>query len=674
MVFQDNILEKNQPNIGVDDIAKINTEVYLDYKSARQNRYSKMVENDNFYHNDHFDEIERKEIIARGQAPLAINVVYPILKQMISLITGGDPIWDVDPVTDADKEYAYMFRHLLYGTWYHSRGSRHFSQIVKNCVITGVGYGAVNPSYRGIFGMDFTWIPYHHVYIDPSSSDFDVNDADNIIISRVLSSKQIGRFLSLSDNEVKEIITSPPIDEGVESEEEETRVPLYTVSRKGNFARVIQRLSLERRKVYIVTPKKRQLGGSNNIGSQKVYFEIDENLKKLQSQGIIEIKERERTVLGKYISVNGWGRRYYLPIDNYNVVPFFDEFNGNPYALGEMDFLYGLQRALNKNVMLMILNATLANSLKMLAPKDSINKREYEESYSLPGVLIEYEWSEGMPPPHAIMPQPLSSEFFAFPQRLINIMEYVTGIFGVIQGNPEGAPRTASGLISLQNYGGQKIKLLGRSINEALSTVGNVAIQLFQNYAPYNQLMTYKDSDNKLVAFPYNTLTANPQTGDIVIENDLSIGKYRATVSIKQHMGAERQQQAAVLSNLAAQTGASVLLKPILKLADIPDADKVADELDEVARMKATIGQLENELKRVNQVNNQLQNEIIQMSQKVSLKQFESKLNDLYNKIKSEVSVNVTNELNDFRNQMIQSQSMQNENMRNQNINENITE
>lgn len=646
---EDNILEKNQPTIGVDDIAKINNEVYLDYKSARQSRYSKMVENDNFYHNDHFDEQERKDIIARGQAPLAINVVYPILKQMISLLTGGDPIWDVDPVSDTDKEYAYMFRHLLYGTWYHSRGSRHFSQIVKNCVITGVGYGAVNPSYRGIFGMDFTWVPYHHVLIDPSSSDFDINDADNVIVSRVLSTKQIGRFLNLSDDEVKRILESPS-DEGVESEEDETRVPLYSVSRKGNFARVIQRLSLERRKVYIVTPKKRQ---PNGISSQKVYFEIDENLKRLQSQGAIEIKEKERTVLGKYISVRGWGKKYYLPIDNYNVVPFFDEFNGNPYALGEMDFLYGLQRALNKNVMLMILNATLANSLKMLAPKDSINKREYEESYSLPGVLIEYEWSEGMPAPQPIMPQPLSNEFFAFPQRLINIMEYVTGIFGVIQGNPEGAPRTASGLISLQNYGGQKIKLLGRSINEALSTVGNVAIQLFQNYAPYNQLITYKDSDNKLVAFPYNTLTAN-ENGDIIIENDLSVGRYRATVSIKQHMGAERQQQAAVLSNLAAQTGASVLLKPILKLADIPEADKIADELDEIVKMKTTIGQLENELKRVNQINNQLQNEIIQMSQKVSLKQFESRLNELYNKIKSEVSVNVANELNNFRNQLIQ--------------------
>jgi len=653
-------LEQNQPKVVADDISKLNDEVYKEYKSARMKRYNDMVENDAFYHNQHYTEAEENEIIARGQAPLAINVMYPIIKQMISLLTGGDPVWTVDPVTEADKEYAYRFRHLLYGTWYHSRASRHLVQIIKNCVIAGAGYAYINPSYKEIFGMQFSWLPYHNVYVDPYAADFDIADADNVVISKVLSRKQIANFLQLSDVEITDIL-KVPASGGVEEEDEKMRLPRYVSSRKGDTGRVIQRLSLERQKVYVITPKKINNEG---ITSQKIYFELTSDLQRMQAQGIINIEVKERTVLAKYISVRDWGKKYYLPIDNYTVIPFYDEFNGNPFALGEVDFLYGLQRALNKFILLAILNATLANNMKMMAPKDSINKVLYESSYSTPGALIEYEWQEGMPPPTEINPTPLSSEFFAFPQRLINIMEYVTGIFGVIQGNPENAPRTASGLISLQNYGGQKVKLLGRNVNEALSTAGNVAIQLFQNYAPYNQVMSYSNSDKKLEVFPYNTLKVD-EKGDIVIENDLSIGKYRATVSIQQQFGSERQQQAAVLANLAAQTKATALIGPILKLADIPEADKIADELNELAKAKATVEQLQEQLKRVEQVNNQMQNEIIQMSQKVSLKEFESRLDTLYNRIKSEVGVNVANELNSFRTELMAGANQSQEGIKN---------
>jgi hypothetical protein len=627
-----------------EQFATENKECFKENRDARNEWYGDRVDRDNFYHNKHYEDSEETEIIKRGQAPLAINVVYAIVKQMISLLTSNDPVWDVSPVTEADKSYTYLMRGLMDATWYMSKGSRQLSMIAKDMTVVGVGYGMVSPRMVGnnmIAHMQH--IPYHHVYVSPDTREIDYQDADNLVISKMSSYRQIAELLNRTVDEVKEMADDS--DTNAEDEEPVTKYTRYTSPMTRDtkrYARVIQRLSMETVDCYDIIP----IGDVAIL--RKTYFSMTPQLDKLESEGKIRIEKRRKKVVAKYISVGKYGERYYLPIETYNLVPFIDEFTGNPYPLGEVDFLYGLQRALNKFILLAILNATLSNNMRMMAPEGSIDKDMYEQSYAIPGSLTTYKWEAGMPEPKQFDPKPLGSEFFAFPKTLISMMEYITGIFGVVQGNPEGAPRTASGLMSLQNYGGQKIKLLGRNLNDALTSLGDVGIALFQNFAPYNQTISYfKDGTPDPQTVQYNQLSV--QNGKVAVQNDISNSQFKTRVIIHQNYGSERQMKAAMLGNLAAQTRSPALIGPILKLADIPEADKIAQDIDAINQAQSTIEQMQKSIQDLTTRNTTLEREVLNMAKQVDFTQFAAQLDIILGKIKNELGAEVATEMSQFK-------------------------
>ena len=635
-----------------DQDAKLNRDTFLQYRASRQKWYTDRVENDRFYHNVQYTDGEEKDIKAKGQSPVTINITHAIVKQIISFLTANSPTWYVDPVGDSDKQSTYLFRKLLEATWYQSRGRRQFSQICKEVGVTGIGYGMVTPKASNPFGVDFKRVPYHNVYIDPYSSEFDFSDADNIIISKLLSKNQASIFLDLSLDDIDQYAAS---DETMAMPSDDPMVSNYPryILPTGNMksrVRIIQRMTIEKTPAYIITPI------DNKVPlTRKIYFKLDDRLKQLEARKWIKIEKKDLKALAKYISLGKYCEKYYLPMDSYNITPFIDEYAGNPYPLGALDFLYGLQRTLNKFILLTILNASLSNNMKMIAVKNSINKQQYEDSYAVPGTLLEWEPNPEMPDggkPEQINPVPLSNEFFAFPQLIISMMEYITGIFGVMQGNPDSAPRTASGLMSLQNFGGQKVKLLGRNMEDALVNVGNNTITLFQNYAGFNQVISYFNEQSGVTEqLKFNTLNVY-DGGKFNIENDLSVGKYTARVEIRQDYGSERQAKAAVLANVMAQTKTMALLKPILKLADIPEADEVLKEVDEIAKLTQQGQQQQQALQRMQTVNDQLQNEILRKSQKVELTQFVASLEMLKAKLEKEFGIRVEQEFSSVEQQL----------------------
>lgn len=640
--------------------AALNRDILEEYYAARSPRYVDAVENDRFYHNVQYTEAEKAQIIADGQAPLAINTSYAIIKQMISLLTSNRPTWDVLPVGDTDKQFAYLNRNLLYAMWYFSKGNRELEWIIKDMLITGAGWGVVAPDTRTGFGAIFEHVSYHHVYPDPAVRRPDFTDAENLAVCKTLSNYQIARLLHMKVDELdKYLEEGSEMIPALHTDDVNTRYPRYMTplkntgpGGKGNrrYCDIVQRSTIERVDAYYVTP----VSGNATI-TRRIYFSLPDSIKELEGKGFVRIERKTIEALAKYISVGSYCERHYLPISTYNLVPFVDEFTGGPSCMGVMDFLYGLQRALNKFILLTILNATLSNNMRLIAPKNAINKVEYENNFANPGSLIEYEWSEGMPEPKPQQPVPLSGQFLAFPQMIISMMEYLTGIFGVVQGNPDGAPRTASGLVSLQSYGGQKSKLLGRHIEDSLSQLGDVAIALFQNYSGFNETVTYFDEQLGANSEPikYNQLTVDKDL-KVRIDNDISSGMFKSRVVIRQDYGSERQAKAAVLTQLAAQTRSPALIRPILKLADVPEADAIADQLDALSQANQSIEQLQSNMKRMQQINTQLENEVLRKSRAVKTEAFVAELSKLKANIEKELGIGAVQTISDFQNNLQQ--------------------
>lgn len=643
-----------------EDFASENKDCFKENRSGRQEWYNDRIDRDNFYHNKMYSDAEETEIMRKGQAPLPINITYAIVKQMISLLTSNDPVWDVSPATEADKQYTYLMKSLMDATWYLSKGGRQLGLISKDMLVTGLGWGMVNPRLVGNNMIaEMKHIPYHHVYPSPDVREIDFTDGDNLVISKMSSYRQLAEVLNKSVEEVKKYA-----DDGENIEAEDEKSPTKYIRYTGpatkdpkRYARIIQRLTMETVDCWEVIPVK------DVVLTRRTYFRLTPQLEQLQKQGRIRVNRVKRKVLAKYLSVGKYGERYYLPIEMYNAVPFVDEFTGNPYPLGEVDFLYGLQRALNKFILLAILNATLANNMRMKAPKGSVNKDEYQRNFAIPGWLMEYDWEPQKPEPEMIDPKPLGNEFLQFPKSLISMMEYITGIFGVVQGNPEGSPRTASGLMSLQNYGGQKIKLIGRNMNDSLTMLGDVAIALFQNYAGYNQTVSYfKDGSPDPITVKYNQLTSQGES--VVVKDNINESRFKTRVTIHQNYGSERQMKAAMLGNLAAQTRSPALIGPILKLADIPEADKIAAEIDAIKQAQASIEQMQKTIQDLNTRNQELEKQVLEASKQIDLTQFEANLEIILNKFKVELGAGVKVEMAQFKSEVesqLQEMLMQNQ-------------
>lgn len=641
---------------GYDEMSKENAVIYKQLRSFRSEWIKDRIQNDDFFHNQQYSKDEEADIIARGQSPLPINVTYAVVKQIIALVTSQQPTWNVFPTDDDNKELAYIGRRLLDATWYNSRGDRVLSQIVKDTAIAGVGYGLSLPEYvDDDFFVRYSHIPYWQVYISPNATQFDYSDAENIITSKLMSITQTANLFDTSKDEVDKWgqdisiymlgedyypkYSKPTIEILVNTEQERQQV-----TRK---LRVIQRLTIENKKIYIVEGNTDAMQGYKL--PKRIYFEKTEDIKRLEAKGLVKCTEKTRKVVARYLSAGSHCEVEYYPISSYNIVPYIDEFRSSPYPLATVDFIYSVQRAINKFVLLAILNATLSNNMKIMFPEGSIDEAKWAEWYSIPGAQLPYKWEKDMPVPQQINPMPLPSNFFDFPDKLIQIVEYITGIFGIMQGNPEGAPRTSSGLANLQSVGGQKVKLLTRNIADALAYQGDITLQMYQNYAPYNQKVTFIQ-DGELQKEEYNTV--GYKSGNIYINKDISSTRFRTHVKIEPNYGGERQAKANVLANLAMQTKSQALIPYVLKLADIPEADEVIKKLDIVSQQQSSMEQMSQQIERLNQINNQLQNEVIQKSQDVEMTQFTAKLDGLLTKFEKDFGIKFEQEVAKMRENM----------------------
>lgn len=649
-----NVVDKFE---GYSDEAKDNAIIFRQLRSFRNDWIKDRIKNDDFYHGVHYSPREEEDIEAMGQSPLPINITYSVIKQIISLVTSQQPTWNVYPVNDKSKEFAYTGRELLNATWYNSRGNRVLSNIVKDTAIAGVGYGISLPEDEdeGFF-VRYDHVPYWYVYVSPNTAKFDYRDAENIIISKLHSVKQVADLFNTTVEEVStwtEEVNIYAISEDFYPKYSKPTVEVLTANttekqQLTRKIRVIERFSMEKKTVYIVEGN--ASGNTFNFSlPRRIYFTKTDEIKNLEAKGLIKCTEQTRRVVARYLSAGGHCEVEYYPISQYHIVPYIDEFRNSPYPLGTVDFLYGLQRALNKFILLAILNAALSSNMKIMYPKGSIDEDLWAKLYTVPGAQLAYTWEKDVPPPQQINPVALPSTFFEFPEKFVQLIEYVTGIYGIMQGNPDGAPRTNSGLQSLQAAGGQKVQLLTRNITDALTAQGDITLQMYQNYSPYNQQLMYIE-DGEMKSIEYNKTSI--ENGELFVDKDISQAKFKTRVTIEPNIGNARQAKANILSNLAMQTKSPELIPYILKLIDLPEADEVAKKMDIVARQGAQIGQMQEDIKRLNQINEQLQNEVIQKSQDVEMSKFKSNLDAFFNDLEKKFGIQFEKETAKMREEL----------------------
>lgn len=630
-----------------DEIAKENSKIAKENANARREWERDALRFDDFRYGTHFSKAEEKDLLSFRQAPLPISVTTAICDTAEAIMISSKPVVKVAPIINPyddskaqmSKQVASIYSYLIEKSWYDSLGSLQYDRVVRDYTNVGHGLFYIVPRNEfGEFNVDIKHINWRYFYPDPSTKDPFYRDMDNCVIAMRVSPKSGYRFVKTLEPD----LTYEKFEEDFVKGSPEPLIDLSTrygkkVSKDSDIM-FMTRMQLEEQKLYIIIPLTVQFDSTQH--GYRVVTELTPELKQMAKNGLISIREERRFALTEYTSVGSKGYKKVYPISDYNIVPLVYDHRDNPYPYGRIWYLYPLQRAYNKFIMLTVLNGSLTNSLRILAEDKSIvDENDFRKNFATAGSLLKYRIPVpgSSRPPEIIQPVPLGESFLQFPRYLMYMMEYISGIFGVMMGDSREAPEIFSTVASLQSAGGMKTKRRLAQADATLSIVGKITAEFYKNYAPPNGFST-KMNDMGEMEEPvlYNKLMA--QGTEVVTDpsTDLSLGFKEVRFTTAASNGYEAGTEAALLTNLATQLKVPDLVPLILKRLNIADVDKIIQAMDRNSQLEQNSAQLQQALQEMEKKNNILANQVQQKSFDTSKAQFDMKLNKIVEKAKND--------------------------------------
>ena len=614
-------MNRNVDYIGVNDYLERNWKIFNDYFTAWQKWLVKAKRYEGFYFNKQYTSQEIKALKSRGQAPIVINRVRPLIKQVIALLTANKPVFRITPQTAGDKEVAGLLDRLLYAIAQDQKFYIQFENAIRDMLLVGIGYIACDVSSLwedALFRIKLSHLKYDIVFPDPNASDY--NDSEHIVVSYLLTPARAQRQFNLDEEQMQEVLLAPAPMNADPYQRRRTESSLTE-----NKVRVIDVYTKIAGRTYFLKPSDGELvSGIPRI----VYDKLDDDLELLRRERKIEVIELNTPFIWRTITIGGLP--YFngiMRISEYPIVAFVNEKDEQDMPVGEIEFLEGIQRALNKFYSLTLTNAILGNSLRYLAPKGMIkNKEEFQRLSAISGAVIEYEPSPTNPQlkPEPVKPMDLPTGFYTLANDLSTKLEYEIGIYGLLLGQTIGTPDTVGANAIIQDYGIQRFKMMARRIDVSLTTLGNAVIQMVQAYAPENEILRFI-VDNEQVEFPINQYIMDEMGRIAKIKNDLRLGKYDVVVSIQPSMNAYRIAVAEKLVQLM-QTGLIPANDPevlvfVLSMLDIPEVDKIAGAI--MRRNEMVLQQLAQENALYKKIIAELYDEVLKLAKKLKIKDFE---------------------------------------------------
>lgn len=631
------------------DLAKRNfKDIYLRYKSRRMAWLKDALRHDNFRYGMQYTHKEEQELLKLRQAPLPINITAAICETAEAMLTATSPIITVAPANFSNpqqkavaKAVAEKYKQANMSAWYNSLGGLQYDKVVRDFDNVGHGLFYVIPKTDddGEFNVDIRHLFWGNFYPDPSSKDPLYRDCEAQLISFVMNKKAALRWIQQFEPDLdaevfdKEYATKDFIDD---SPKDMGSPYVSWAYDKEKVCRVIVANTLEEQQVVRVIPKASDL----DRVKFKTYLkaQLPDNIRVLQEQNLIELRDEKGWYLTETTSVGGYASKRVFPIQEYNIIPAVYDHRESPYPHGRVWYVYPIQRALNKFVLLTILNASLMNALKFIVEENTVvDEDSWNNFINVPGVRLKWRRvTANSEPPVPVTINSFPQAVLEYPKFLIYIMEYVSGIWSVMQGSAENAPTTFGGMQTMQSAASMKIRRRMQTLDFSLSQLSKVVSLFWKNYAPLNGVSSYIPKVGQVEEFDYNVLQVNEGGVSIVPETDLGIGFKDLRFTTSANRGYERASEAAQLTTIATQLSMPQLIPLILDRMDIPDVDKIVAEMNQVQQLSAQVQQQNAAIEQLQQMNQQKAKEIEKLMQKMTAEDFKTKWTRVLERFKGE--------------------------------------
>jgi len=645
-----------------DKRASENRELFDRYKNDRQAWELDARQDLDFYLGNHFTEFESQELQQRNQADVPMDRISPAVERLKSMLTSRPPVFTVVPREDSDTSLAYLWREIMGFAWQNSEGDAQVKQAIHDYCVVGLGFLYTYIDYDSDFGkgdVKFSYLDPFRVYVPASSRDRFFSDADNLILSTILSETQVLNLypelgISVDPETGEQIdrlvdsITTYSYDQDYPDAVNKTSMNTYTPDTvrgytDSNYKRfqILERFTKVKVAFYRLV--------DNSTGQEFIVDEADfrvfiENNKEMLQKGQVDIVQVYQNRV-KVIASIGEVVLYetVLNTDVYPIVPIANVWTQTPYPRSDVSRARPMQRLLNKLWSLALSHAQASAGLKLMVPLGSVeNIAQLEKDWANPNAVIEVDSSQGEP--HYPAPQPLTGEFYRLIQQCEFYINFIFGIPEIMQGVGQ-QPQTARGTERLIALGSERPKSKLRDIEFSIKRLGKVMynyakthydvpklLRLVQPNNDITETMSQVYSDKSKIVFDLKKEQHNLEQHDVGIESGstLPTSKY---------------SELAVYME-AYQMGIVDQVEVLKKNPDIFDKDGILKRMNQRQQMQQQIQSMDETIKNLQGDLQTATRESISDRKRTEVEKFKSRLNDVESNASADRRIN-KNKLND---------------------------
>ncbi len=622
--------------------AKEIRETFDRWHNAREDWDVAAREDIDFYLGNHFTADEADELASRNQSAVPMDRLYSAIEQFKAIITSKPPKFSAIAREDSDSKLANVWKVILEYIWDISDGDEQFKQAVHDYTVTGLGYFYAYIDKEADYGrgeVKFKHLNPFKVYVDPNSRERYFGDASGIIVSNIMSKMQVldaypqfGQPIEEgSEKLLIDQVETVSEDDWPDNQNKRTMdsftpdvVKDYDYQGSSEKYRLIEYYSK------VKVPYYRLLDRRNNqekIMPQEQFQALQQDKQFLNAidKGLIDFVEVQQTrirqtgALGQVVLYDS-----VLDTDIYPIVPVPNIWTNTPYPMSDVRKNKDFQRFLNKVVSLITSHAQASSGLKLLIPQGSVQDiEELERDWANPNATLEYDASFGEP--HFPAPQALSSSIMQLPAMIEKYIDLNMGIFEMMQGNAEAAPRTSSATMMMEDFGQRRSKSKLRDIEGSLKRIGRVVYNLSKSHYNFQKTFKIVQPNNDINEFTVNKRLYDDKSKELqFIENDVSVGQFDIRVIGNSTMPSNKWGEWEVYMQ-AYQSGLIDKVEA-LKKTDIFDKEGVLSRTDQIQQLQQALQGAQQQIKKVSGDLQTAHRESIQARKRTEVEKFKAEL------------------------------------------------
>jgi len=618
-------------------------ELFDRWKDARKDWDVAAREDIDFYLGNHFSAEELDELDSRNQSSMPMDRLYAAIEQFKAIVTSKQPKFSAIGREDSDSRLATVWKTILEYIWDKSDGNEVFKQVVHDYAVTGLGYFYAYLDRDADFGrgeVKFTYVDPFRVYVDPNSRHKYFDDASGIIVSTILTKQQLIDLYPQMSQPISEGSEKLLIDEIETFSKEEdypnatnkTTMESFTPDNTKDKDYSIEKYRLLEHYKKVRVPYYRVVdsrSGDERIMTQEQFATMAEDrdfAAAIENQLIDFVEVTQPRI--KLTCTVGQIVLYEMVCDTdiYPVIPAPNIWTNTPYPMSDVRKNKAFQRFLNKTISLITSHAQASAGLKLLVPQGSVTDiEELERDWANPNATIEYDPSFGEP--HFPSPQPLSGSILTLPKMIEGYIDLNMGIYEMMQGSTEAAPRTYSATMMMENVGQRRSKSKLRDIEGSMKRLGQVVYNMARQHYRFKKTFRIVQPNNDINEFTVNSRLYDDKTNELQkIENDITVGQFDIRILGGSTLPSNKYGEFQLYME-AYQAGLIDRVEA-LKKSEIFDKQGVLQRTDEVSKLQGMLGQAQEQLKKLGGDLQTAQRETVSSRQRTEVEKFKSRLKE----------------------------------------------